>query len=838
MSVLGLDPLADTLDVRQVPVESLPTTMGSYLGAVVDDFYNTTGIVWLGRAGAGAEEEMWARGLERRPMLGSEAGRPAQYDRGAQVVRDWQPSRLPQSERPRLLSIEEANERGRAVGLRFDRPVPEGFLDAQIAWRRRTLANQQIFERIRADGEYGTMRWLAAGGTELLLSATDPLNVVSAMLPVVGPARYAIWAQRYGQLGAGVARGVIEGAAGNALLEAGIAPVKANLDPDYTMAEAMINIALGAGLGGGLHLGAAGLGAASRAVSGWSARRAPDASATAVERQIASELARFSDDAAPRPAPMGRAIEALAPETRETSLRVALAQMHGERPVDVAPVLQGDPAWRTPAIDARPVPPRLLIDATQAESINAHAQLVARSFTDATRPAEPPADFAPSPEVADMVRRIRAGRGAYAQPREPQSLSQWVNAQGGVLRADGGDLLAQDLGRLVRTAGRSLDDLALKATEAGYYPQGRAADGTITRPDLARFVDDIVADANRARRTYSIADEDALAQWRGVRGMNDEVARWLKDHLNVDPKSLSVRQLQYLLSLPEQMARDQALLRRVRIVERMDDAESLAAIDALDRELADAIAGEEARALKLAEARRQAIEPEEIDADLARRLDTERPVTLAELEALHAERERLEPAGREVRQRGEPGGRSRAGAEPEQARLSDEAAGTPGAEARGRGRAEDGRAQGEEGRLSERTDQGEQYLLDGVRAIIDADRARAGIDAPLRGGDAALPEGGLFDQGARNQTDLDDWLRRQGDATADRHADAAAARRAEQDAASPDLDPKAELAMLMERDGKLLSDADKAMLEAAARPHDEMALAVDALATCRMGGAA
>ena len=437
-----------------------------------------------------------------------------------------------------------------------------------------------------------------------------------------------------------------------------------------------------------------------------------------------------------------------------------------------------------------------------------------------------------------MTRRIRAGRGAHAQPREPQSLSQWVNAQGGVMRTDAGDLIAQDLGRLVRSKGKALDDLALAATEAGFYPAGRAADGTITRPDLARFVDDIVADANRSRRTYSINDEGDLAQWRGVRGMNDEVARWLKDHLNVDPKTLSVRQLQYLLSLPERHARDQALLRRVQIVERMDDAESLAAIDALDRELADAITAEEARSLRLAEARREALEPEEIDADLARRLDTERPVTLAELEALHAERERLEPAGREVREGVEPGGRSRAGPEPGPDRVPDEAAIPPGAETRGRGRKEDGRAEGQEGRLTEATEQGDQYLLDGIRAITEADRARAGADAPLRGGDAALPEGGLFDQGARNQTDLDDWVRRQNDVASDRHADAEASKIAGRDAASPDLDPKAELAMLMERDGKLLTDLDRAALEAAARPHDEMALAVDALATCRVGGVA
>lgn len=55
---------------------------------------------------------------------------------------------------------------------------------------------------------------------------------------------------------------------------------------------------------------------------------------------------------------------------------------------------------------------------------------------------------------------------------------------------------------------------------------------------------------------------------------------------------------------------------------------------------------------------------------------------------------------------------------------------------------------------TERTAQGEQTLMPGVEPVTDKARAEAGMNKPLTGGNAALPEGGLFDEGARAQTDL------------------------------------------------------------------------------------
>jgi len=55
---------------------------------------------------------------------------------------------------------------------------------------------------------------------------------------------------------------------------------------------------------------------------------------------------------------------------------------------------------------------------------------------------------------------------------------------------------------------------------------------------------------------------------------------------------------------------------------------------------------------------------------------------------------------------------------------------------------------------TERTAQGEQTLIPGVEPVTDKQRAEAGMAKPLAGGAKGMPEGGLFDEGARAQTDM------------------------------------------------------------------------------------
>ena len=59
--------------------------------------------------------------------------------------------------------------------------------------------------------------------------------------------------------------------------------------------------------------------------------------------------------------------------------------------------------------------------------------------------------------------------------------------------------------------------------------------------------------------------------------------------------------------------------------------------------------------------------------------------------------------------------------------------------------------------VTEATEAGEQMLMEGVEAITGAQRAQAAVDAPIEGGDAPMNIG-LFDEAARDQTDLLDMM--------------------------------------------------------------------------------
>ena len=135
--------------------------------------------------------------------------------------------------------------------------------------------------------------------TSFAVGALDPLNVAASFVPVVGEARYALWAERYGSTVARVARGGVEGAVGTAALQPLAYAQAKNLQDQYTPYDAFTNVAFGTVLGGGLH-----------AITG----------------------------------AVGDALSRAQPETREAALRSSVGQMVEGRNVDVSPVMASDPA--------------------------------------------------------------------------------------------------------------------------------------------------------------------------------------------------------------------------------------------------------------------------------------------------------------------------------------------------------------------------------------------------------------------------------------------------------------------------------------------------------------
>jgi hypothetical protein len=244
---------------------------------------------------------------------------------------------------------------GQSLGLTFDRPTRAGAVSIMVRRKQEEIARQASLNRAPGGLTYG----IANFATMLAVSATDPLNVASAFIPIVPEARAALWTAKYGKTAARAFTGGIEGAVG----AAGIEPINYGaaqyLGDDYTMGDSLINVALGTVLGGGLHVG---FGAVSDFI--------------------------------------GR----MAPETRDATLRGALANMAEGRPVQVDHIVLTDPLYRR--FDELPTVQGLRLASDEARLM---AEVDA---LDAQIKALPPGD----PKAEDLLARLDAVESQLRQP--------------------------------------------------------------------------------------------------------------------------------------------------------------------------------------------------------------------------------------------------------------------------------------------------------------------------------------------------------------------------------------------------------------------------------------
>ncbi|WP_295135423.1 hypothetical protein [uncultured Reyranella sp.] len=156
-----------------------------------------------------------------------------------------------------LLTAEEANSKygitsnGKRL-LGWDQPVREREAKELQGLKRDELLRQDIVSRGAGGFWQGTAR-LAVG---LGASVVDPLNILSAFIPVVGEARFAsILATIGSRMATRGIVGVTEGAVGAAMLEPLVYGLSQAEQRDYTMADSLQNVIFGGVLGGGLHIG-------------------------------------------------------------------------------------------------------------------------------------------------------------------------------------------------------------------------------------------------------------------------------------------------------------------------------------------------------------------------------------------------------------------------------------------------------------------------------------------------------------------------------------------------------------------------------------------------------
>lgn len=253
------------------------------------------------------------------------------------------------------LSAADAKTQIEAAGVKLDSVPDDGmYQDTLDSLVRRK--QEQIARQIAVDGYHGALGSVAGFGTSLAVSMLDPVNVAASFVPVIGPARYgALLANAGGAVERAAIRGgigALEGAAGNVLLTPLDAAVARTYGDDYTMVNALENVAFGAAFGGGLHVMG---GALKDRISGVSKEPI----------RVDTESGPVNVD--PNPAavqPRGAAwiVRNANQGTISDALRVAVGQAIDGRVIDVEPIFRNDARvqYETARLNARPA------DATEA----------------------------------------------------------------------------------------------------------------------------------------------------------------------------------------------------------------------------------------------------------------------------------------------------------------------------------------------------------------------------------------------------------------------------------------------------------------------------------------
>ena len=211
----------------------------------------------------------------------------------------------------------------------FEKPESREVAEMLVKNVREELVRNAILEK----GLDGVAGYSALLGGALLAAATDPIELGAAFIPYFGQARRAATVARFGKVKGRTAIGAGEGLAGSLLTEPLYYGLSQQLQLDYSMGEALLNVGVGTLLGSGIGT-----------IAGVTARRLD-----------IKEIARDSgvpDDIFPEPQRITEA-EALAKSerTRQNILRnykilgkhnvanTVLRQFVTDNEIDVSPVL-------------------------------------------------------------------------------------------------------------------------------------------------------------------------------------------------------------------------------------------------------------------------------------------------------------------------------------------------------------------------------------------------------------------------------------------------------------------------------------------------------------------
>jgi hypothetical protein len=319
------------------PITDYPTPLGDYLGAQVGNTLQGIADRYSFLGGARPDNTIVGYTPEGQPVYGDD---PSQQ-------------RVPP---------EQAQPQLDAAGVKLAAPAGGMYQDTLDALVQRQ--NEKTARDVAIAASPTGARSVLGFGVQAATSMLDPLNIASSFVPVIGPMKYtALLAGAAGGLerfGIRAAVGAAEGAAGTALLQPLDYLSARNQGDDFTMTQALQNIAFGAAFGSGLHA----IGGAVHDLA-FGAPKLP--AKPTIETDIPENLTEnpaTAPDIATRAgrapitvhletgdvpiSPFGSAWmnNSVSHETRIAATTTAIGQVLDGRNVEVNPIIRGDPSFQ------------------------------------------------------------------------------------------------------------------------------------------------------------------------------------------------------------------------------------------------------------------------------------------------------------------------------------------------------------------------------------------------------------------------------------------------------------------------------------------------------------
>ncbi len=254
----------------------------------------------------------------------------------------------PADPRARRLSLDEANERGKDVGLRFSDEPTQAQFDYLAQMKRTENERAAIMDKAPSSGA-----WATGFLSDLAITAVDPLNAASAFVPVVGEARYMRMVSQYGKGPARLLKGGAEGFVGAGLVTPIVYAQAQSLQQNYDAYSAMADLAVGTVLGSGLHW------AGGRLMDRFRGEKFIDINK--LREKVGETRDRLTQRDGRRAAqtPEGEnatLVAAMKPEARRDTLASAVASVSRDRAPKVDAILAGQPEMRSIAMPDRRFP--------------------------------------------------------------------------------------------------------------------------------------------------------------------------------------------------------------------------------------------------------------------------------------------------------------------------------------------------------------------------------------------------------------------------------------------------------------------------------------------------